>query len=138
MVSDSFDRVIVTLKGTKGEMKVKGGRKISFKSHFFRVFLEENKGDTIWIEVAARKDGEWIKYLPFFWFVANEPIDPWLTYRLIEPGYEVWNKISINLRNVTNFQEKVIADNNMVDNACMNCHIANKQNPDMSFSYKTF
>jgi len=133
MVSDSFDRVIVTLKGTKGEMKVKGGRKISFKSHFFRVFLEENKGDTIWIEVAARKDGEWIKYLPFFWFVANEPIDPWLTYRLIEPGYEVWNKISINLRNVTNFQEKVIADNNMVDNACMNCHIANKQNPDMSF-----
>ena len=57
MVSDSFDRVIVTLKGTKGEMKVKGGRKISFKSHFFRVFLEENKGDTIWIEVAARKDG---------------------------------------------------------------------------------
>jgi len=133
MVSDSFDRVIVTLKGTKGEMKVKGGRKISFKSHFFRVFLEENKGDTIWIEVAARKDGEWIKYLPFFWFVANEPIDPWLTYRLIEPGYEVWNEISINLRNVTNFQEKVIADNNMVGNACMNCHIANKQNPDMSF-----
>lgn len=133
MVSDSFDRVIATLKGTKGEMQVKGRRKISFKDHFFKVFLEENKGDTIWIEVAARKDGKWIKYSPFFWFVANEPIDPWLTYRLIEPGYEVWNKINISLRNVTNFQVKVIADNNMADNACMNCHTANKQNPEMSF-----
>lgn len=55
--------------------------------------------------------------------VASDPIDEWLTYRLIEPGYEVWHKVEIRERNLTNWRERVIADHRHTNNACMNCHI---------------
>lgn len=133
MVPDSIDRVVVTMRGTEDKMKIEGKHKIFFRIDRFNKFLEAHKGDTLWIEVATLNKKQWTKYLPFFWFVANEPIDQWLSYRLIEPGYEVWNKINLSLRNVSNFEEKVLADNNQLDGACMNCHIGNQKLPGKSF-----
>lgn len=59
-------------------------------------------------------------------------IDSYLSYRRIEPGYEVWNKIQICQRNLENFSEKVLADNNLTDGSCMNCHIYNQHPEDVS------
>lgn len=55
--------------------------------------------------------------------VSGEPIDNYLTYRLIEPGYEVWDRVEIMERNITTFDERVISSFRNTDNACMNCHI---------------
>jgi hypothetical protein len=127
------ERMQVELKSNKGSLVVKGKRKIFFPKKKFRNLLQNNIGDTIWITVNSYSSNKWLCYKPFFWRVEAEPIDSFLTYRLIEPGYAVFNKVAIAQRNVTDFTETYIADNNLTGNNCMNCHIPNKHKPSQSF-----
>ena len=90
------------------------------------------KGNDITVEVTVEKDGKWYRYAAFKWKVSIHKIDSYLSYRRIEPGYEVWNKIQICQRNLENFSEKVLADNNLTDGSCMNCHIYNQHQKDVS------
>lgn len=67
--------------------------------------------------------------------VCPDPVDSYLTYRLIEPAYQMWNEVCIMERNVTNFKETVICDYKHTDNACMNCHVHGQQRGDLSLFY---
>jgi len=133
MITDSCERLEVKIKGKYGELTEKGAYKISFPVVRFHNLLNKHKGDSLQIQVFAKKAGGWKQYKLFYWYVTPEKIDPFLTYRLIEPGYEVYNNLSIRQRNITNFDEKVLADNNLTDKGCMNCHITNKHQPEQSF-----
>ena len=53
----------------------------------------------------------------------SDSIDSYLSYRLIEPGYEVWNRLHIKQRCLESFEEKTLADNKLFDGKCMNCHV---------------
>jgi hypothetical protein len=127
------DKVKVNLISKTGSLLVKGNNKVFFPNKGFKDILSSNKGDTVWVKVETHSNSGWKIYKPFFWYVSPEPIDSFLTYRLIEPGYEVWNKITLSQRNVTSFKQTHIADNNLVDGSCMNCHIPNKYKPGQSF-----
>lgn len=74
------------------------------------------------IRVHSSLTGDWEIY------VTKDPIDPYITYRLIEPGYEVWNQVEIRQRDIRNFDETVIATHSNTDNSCMNCHIHSGKN----------
>lgn len=68
-------------------------------------------------------DGDrWVEYDPFTITVSADSIDSYLSYRLIEPGYEVWNEMGIFQRNLTNYDEYAILTNKANDGGCMNCH----------------
>ncbi len=127
------ERIRVELKSKKDSFIVKGKKKIFFPEKKFRNLLQKNIGDTVWITVSSYTQNSWTTYTPFFWKVEAETIDSFLTYRLIEPGYQVYNKVVIAQRNVTNFTETLIADNNLVNYSCMNCHIPNKHKTSQSF-----
>jgi len=127
------ERMQVELKSKNSSLVVKGKGEIFFPIKKFKTVLQKNIGDTIWITLSSNAQNKWTRHKPFFWVVEAEQIDSFLTYRLIEPGYEVWNKVTIAQRNLTNFTETYIADNNLTDNSCMNCHIPNKHNPSQSF-----
>lgn len=127
------EKVLAEFSSKTGTSVVRGNKKIIFKAGKFKNLLHQNIGDTLWITLHTKTGGKWTRHKPFFWKVEAEPIDSFLTYRLIEPGYEVWNKVSIALRQVTNFNEDCIADNNLVENSCMNCHTPNKHKPSQSF-----
>ncbi len=99
----------------------------------WRKLLEKNK--TIEVEVTALKDGQWTAYKHFHWYVVADSIDSYLTYRLIEPGYSVWNRLQIKQRCVENFDEYALADYNLQENRCMNCHTPSRQNPQLSMLY---
>ena len=133
ILRNDAQRMEVTLKGSSENMRVKGKRKMQFPERKWKKFLLAEMGNSITVEVKAKIKGNWIAYQPFEWNVAKHEIDPYLTYRLIEPGYEVWNKIQLCERNVENFSVRVFADNNLKDRACMNCHIAGNQDPNLSF-----
>ncbi|MDR1646261.1 MAG: hypothetical protein LBS05_10685 [Tannerellaceae bacterium] len=92
--------------------------------------LAEATGKTISVAVSACIEGEWINYEPFDFHVAGEPIDSYLAYRLIEPGYHLWNRMGIYQRNLTNFTETAIIENHMSEKNCMNCHSFCMQDPD--------
>ena len=55
---------------------------------------------------------------------------PHSPYRLIEPGYELWNRMGIYQRNLENYTENAIIENKMSGNNCMNCHSFCMQNPE--------
>lgn len=126
-------RLYVEFASHKSKFEVSGKDKINIPYKKFKNLLSESIGDTIWVSVSRLGKNGWLTFKSFYWKVAPEPIDSFLTYRLIEPGYEVWNKISLAQRNITGFDETYIADNNLAEGSCMNCHIVNKHKPEQSF-----
>lgn len=84
--------------------------------------------------VTVRRDGTWRAFEPFTIFVSPERIDPWLTYRLIEPGYETWNSMGIYQRCLEDFTEVPVITNSSTGQNCMNCHsFANRSADNMMF-----
>ena len=128
-----ISRTEVTLKGTTQNLRFTGKKIIQFPKNQWKKFLLAEMGNKISITVRTKSKGIWTMYQSFEWTVAKDGIDPYLTYRLIEPGYEVWNKVQLCERNVENFSTRVFADYNLTDNACMNCHITANNNPNLSF-----
>ena len=55
--------------------------------------------------------------------VSRDSVDRYLTYRLIEPGYEVWDRVEIRERDLSGFSERVLSSHSNTANSCMNCHI---------------
>lgn len=92
--------------------------------------LKKNSGDSLSITVFLRQNNQWNRYLPFSIHIKNDPVDPWLVYRLIAPGYESWSEMGIYQRNVTSFAEEPIIDNRLLPGNCMNCHSFNTNNPE--------
>ena len=132
MMRDSTDKMIVLIEGSNSSVTARGNGKISIPVKKWKSLIASEQGQSLSIRVTARKNGKWIQYAPFNWHVKIDSISPYLSYRLIEPGYEVWNKLQIVERNIESFDERVIADNNLTDGSCMNCHIYGNQNASLS------
>ncbi|MCJ7446675.1 MAG: cytochrome C biosynthesis protein [Bacteroidales bacterium] len=79
--------------------------------------------------VKQRKNG-WTKFKTITNIIALEPIDPFLSYRLLYPGYESWAELSIQQRNLENFHERPIIENSVADENCVNCHSYNNGRSD--------
>jgi hypothetical protein len=126
--------VEVNIKGKARKWKIQtAGEKVQFPENRWRALLEAEAGGVITVTITATVGKERIQYAPFQWRVTVDKIDPYLSYRLIEPGYEVWNAIQLKERNIETFAERVIADNNLTEGSCMNCHIYGNQDPNLSF-----
>ena len=97
--------------------------------------MEKSAGKKIEVIITALKDGQWTRFKPFTWEVVTDKIDSWLTYRLIEPDYEVFHHLEIHERCVENFEERAISSFRQVGDRCMNCHIHSKHHPDLSMMY---
>lgn len=74
------------------------------------------------VRIQGRKDGEWFEYDAFNITISPDSIDSHIAYRLIEPGYEVWNKMGIYERCLEDYVEKAIKTNLETNGGCMNCH----------------
>jgi hypothetical protein len=133
LLRNNPDAVEVCLSGATGELRVKTGAKVRFPLKKWRAFLEAEQGNGVSVTVTACLDGRRIRYAPFRWLITRDRIDPYLSYRLIEPGYEVWNTIQLKERHLESFGERTIADSNLAEGACMNCHIYGNQDAGLSF-----
>jgi len=133
ILREDVQQIEATIKGVSGSLKVTGKKKIQFSQKRWKKFLKQESGNIAIVTIKAKINGEWINYQSFEWHIANDKIDPYLTYRLIEPSYEMWSKLQLNERNIENFSVRVFADNNLKDRVCINCHIVGNQNPNLSF-----
>lgn len=111
------------------------GKKIGFPMDTWKEILQKGTSKEIQVQTYARINGQWKGYSTFTWTVVPEEIDSYVTYRLIEPGYEVWNHIQIEERNITDFSTKLLADNSLLGNQCMNCHTHGGDQGQFSFFY---
>lgn len=110
-----------TIQQTYGD-----GKKVVIDEDEWHELLKAAKGGQIKVEVFVGKDGSWKAYKPFNIYVAEEDIDEYISYRLIKPSYVAYELLTINQRNITNFEEKDIYNNMMVGTEatgqCVNCH----------------
>ncbi|MBQ8443111.1 MAG: PD40 domain-containing protein [Bacteroides sp.] len=84
--------------------------------------LEVGVGKELEVKVFEKKGDHWQMYLPFHWSVSPDSIDPYLAYRLLEPGYEIWNQMGIYQRRLADFKEEAIISNHLTGQNCINCH----------------
>jgi hypothetical protein len=122
------DRYVIDVQGRAARYTLSADDDglVRFDTLQWRNLLERSKGQTLNITVYAHKSDGWVRYLPFAWQVAEEPIDDYLSYRLIEPGYEIYRQLGLYQRNLTNFDQRVIYENGRsyddANNHCVNCH----------------
>lgn len=130
--------VIASLDGEQASQltATNRGNGVKFDMDDWKEFIGKAVGKKVNVQVYTRGEyGGWNQYKSFSWTVVGDSIDPYLTYRLIEPDYEVWNKIQIKQRCIENWDEKLLADHNLQENRCMNCHTFGNQDPNLSMVY---
>lgn len=103
----------IVLKGRKTDMPLKKWSTLT------------DDGTDIKVEVFVLDEGNWKAYKPFQIHLA-EPIDQYISYRLIPPSAVAYEQLTINQRDLTNFNEDVIYSNALVQKGsqgqCINCH----------------
>lgn len=89
----------------------------------------EATGNEFYIRISIRVKDKWIQHKEIKNSISTEQIDPYLVYRLLYPGYELWNQMGIYQRDLTTYEENPIIDNNADKSTCMNCHTFCQNNP---------
>ena len=104
--------------------RMEDGRKFHAEQH--------REGDTLWTTVSAwkRGDRQGVRYAPFPIYLSHDPIDPFIAYRLIEPGYESWHNMGIYQRDLSSYEETAIVTNRANNLGCVNCHTFAGRSPE--------
>lgn len=84
--------------------------------------LERAAGDTLMVALATRAAGRWTAYPDMKIAVDTAALTDWLVYRLIYPGYELWNEIGVYQRCPADWTEETLLDNSEDRQQCLNCH----------------
>ncbi|MBQ5404976.1 MAG: PD40 domain-containing protein [Bacteroidales bacterium] len=130
---DSLDRIEAVLKTFDGEnYNFSGKNYIDFPISDWREILKKSCGKKLEIFVTEFKNDKKYVYKPFEIFVADSEIDSFLCYRLIAPGYQIYSRMGIYCRNLTDFQQNTVVDNRLINANCLNCHSFCKGNTDLA------
>ena len=126
----NFDCMDVTIKGVKGKQLHSNGEFARFNIDDWHEMVNSNKGDSLIVTVCIKKNDRWIQYRNFSIYISPYGLDEYgLTYRKIAPGYEVYSKMGIYQRDLSNYDETAIFENTAVPGACVNCHTSNRTDP---------
>ena len=99
----------------------------------WRELARQAAGNGIQAEIFVERGGAWTRFRPFTIHVSKDPIDPYISYRLIPPSYVSYEEITINQRCLEDYEESVIYDNRLCSEPrqgqCINCHHYQQYNP---------
>ena len=119
---------VAVLGNGKEELVVsaQASQTIQFDEAAWHHLLEAHQGDSLQMTIYSRSSTGWVRYPAYSFYIAREEIDPYVAYRLIEPGYSYYRQLGLYQRNLTNFDVRPIYENNRrfdyTDNHCVNCH----------------
>lgn len=85
--------------------------------------LAKAAGKDIHIKVYTETDDKWTHFDEAACSISDQPIDQYLVYRLLYPGYQTWNEVGIYQRDLTDYTETAILENLSIGtDHCVNCH----------------
>lgn len=91
-------------------------------------------GQSIKVTLYTKAKSQWRRHPAFEITIAEDAIDPWITYRLIEPSYVNYSHIVLNQRSLSDYDEVTFADNRETlrkgEAQCLNCHSYQNYKPD--------
>lgn len=90
----------------------------------WKTILDAAEGTHVSVEVSVWNEDfpDGVRYEPFRINVSEHETDPFIAYRLIEPGYVGWRQLGIYQREVSTFEESAIVTNRESNTTCLNCH----------------
>lgn len=128
MLSDeNFTECVARITTPDGNSDTYGeGRKVIIPEDDWNDILKASRGKSIAVEVWGKKNYEWLSFKKFSISVANDSIDGYISYRLIEPSYLIYDYMEISQRNLSSFNEETIYNNKVAcqdkKGQCINCH----------------
>ena len=124
-VLNQADACVVQISSASTTLTLKGPV-VSIPLGKWRAMLEEAKGGDLQYKVFVKRGGKWLLLPEFSNTVAPEPVDEYVTYRLIEPGYSYYGQVVLRQRHLTDFDETDLYNNSIisqpVSQQCINCH----------------
>ncbi len=130
-VGCAYNYLKLIVKGSVSGSLETSGKNIEMDVESWHTLVKQNKGGYLEFFLSVVVNGVQSDYQPFKMFVSNDGLEEYgLTYRKIAPGYVSYGKMGLYCRNLSDFQEDVIIENTLVYGTCVNCHTANKTNPD--------
>ncbi len=128
MLPDSlYTKIVARMTAADGTEFVYGdGTKVLIPEDEWTALRDGSKGKALKVEVFGERDGKWTAYRTFDINVSEFPIDPYISYRLIQPAYGYYDKMNISQRDVTCYDERMVINNKAACNdkkgQCVNCH----------------
>lgn len=126
--AEDYSDCVARITTPDGQQQTYGdGVKVQIPVDEWHAMLEVSKGKSLKVEVWGQKEGQWLSFEPFEIHVAEDPIDSYVSYRLIDPTYVAWSYMELAQRNITSFEESQIFNNEITSNnrkigQCINCH----------------
>jgi len=111
--ADHGEPVTVATKNMQVRIPIKPWKKL----------LNSNRGQQITLDIYSKmKNGAWNRFPPLHLDVAEEKIDAYISYRLLEPQFKFYDEMGLYQRNLENFKETCFLHNRVTGENCMNCH----------------
>lgn len=124
--AEAVDVRVTALDGTS--LRSRGKTATRFSERGWKSLLKRSVGDALTVTVSGRFAGAWRRYEPFRIFVSGDEIDYGLTYRLIEPGYQIYSHMGIYERELGSFRQRALLENTRFA-GCVNCHASFRGDP---------
>ena len=124
---DDVEDVVAEFQVQNSKLNFGGSdNKVQIDEKEWHELLAEAKGKSLSVRVYTKKDGKWLAYKSFSIDVAEEDIDPYVSFRVLPPTFVGYDELSIRQRNLTNFEETTIYNNRQISHGlegqCINCH----------------
>lgn len=127
-VKSAGDEYVGCIEGAGHQVLAVAGKDgvLQFDSLEWKQMLNAARGKDLDVTLYAKREGEWVKFPSYKISVAQEDIDRYLSYRLIEPSYELYRQMGLYQRDLQGFDVQTVYENNDKyddkDNHCVNCH----------------
>lgn len=124
-------RYLVVLTGG-GETEIRAASRngqIRFPRKAWRRMLAATAGGDLCAQVFVQNRVGWEQYPPFSITVAGQPVDPYLTYRLLRPQFNRYNDVGIYQRSLESFEQREIIHGRGFRDGCVNCHQLDRNKP---------
>lgn len=121
-------RLIVEGGGASFGLKARDGL-FRIPARKWRALLSASRGEALRLTLCRQENGQWMALSPFRIFVAPDPVDSHIAYRLIAPGYGLWNEMGIYQRDLESYRQTPIYENRLTSYNCVNCHSFPMQDP---------
>lgn len=132
VINEQGDRYYAELTNSRGESIViySDEPTIEIPKAKWAQFCKKSEGTQYQVRVSVERSGEWNDYPLMVNFFSADPIDSHIVYRLIYPGYTLWDRMGIYERQLSSFDQRTIIDNQSNEQGCMNCHTFSNNSPE--------
>ena len=116
-----LDDVLAVFESGNEHIVVSQGRK-SIAPSIDQWQVLKQASDIISVRIQGKREGQWVEFEPFHCYISHDSISRYLAYRLIEPGYEIWQDMGIYQRDLETYEQTTLITNRQTQNGCINCH----------------